>query len=252
MPDPLPRQVLREEILLVFGVSLGASAVYSLVSIVGRLTARTALADQQATLNSSAAPGRPWLDLTYQLLGIVAALVPAGLGLHLLSRTDSPALRTIGLDGRRMKLDLAAGSALALVIGLPGLALYAGSHALGINATVVPTALPQVWWAIPVLVLAAIQNALLEEILVVGYLLTRLGQLGWRSWPSIAASAVLRGSYHLYQGFGGFLGNVIMGLVFGWAYRRWGRIAPLVVAHAMLDIASFVGYALLKDRIAGL
>ena len=40
--------------------------------------------------------------------------------------------------------------------------------------------------------------------------------LSWRS----RKSAVLRGSYHLYQGFGGFVGNIVMGLVFGRVWQR--------------------------------
>jgi membrane protease YdiL (CAAX protease family) len=60
-------------------------------------------------------------------------------------------------------------------------------------------------------------------------------------------SALLRGSYHLYQGFGGFIGNFFMGLLFGYLYQRWGRVMPLVVAHFLLDAAIFVGYSALKD-----
>jgi hypothetical protein len=44
---------IRFEIAIVLGLSLGASAVYSIVSIVNRLTLDQALADQKATLNSS-------------------------------------------------------------------------------------------------------------------------------------------------------------------------------------------------------
>jgi membrane protease YdiL (CAAX protease family) len=246
------RPVLRSELLLVLGVSLGASAVYSLVSILGRLTADTSLAEQSATLNASAAPGRPWLDLAYQLLGIVFALVPAMLALHLLNRTDPPAVRTIGLDLREPRADLARGVALAALIGIPGLGLYLLSHTLGVNATVVPAALPNVWWAVPVLVLSALQNSLLEEIVVVGYLLRRLDQLGVSGWLGVVISAVLRGSYHLYQGFGGFVGNLVMGLVFGAAYRRWGRVGPLAVAHTLLDVVAFVGYAVLRGKVSWL
>ena len=31
------------------------------------------------------------------------------------------------------------------------------------------------------------------------------------------------GPTHLYQGFGGFVGNVVMGLLFGWVYTRTRR-----------------------------
>jgi membrane protease YdiL (CAAX protease family) len=55
-------------------------------------------------------------------------------------------------------------------------------------------------------------------------------------------SSVVRGSYHLYQGFGGFVGNLVMGLVFCRAYRRWGRVMPLVVAHGLIDTVTFVGW----------
>jgi membrane protease YdiL (CAAX protease family) len=68
----------------------------------------------------------------------------------------------------------------------------------------------------------------------------------------IITSALIRGSYHLYQGFGGFLGNVVMGLFFGWIYTRTKRVGPLVVAHTLLDVVAFVGYALLKDHLAWL
>lgn len=63
---------------------------------------------------------------------------------------------------------------------------------------------------------------------------------------------MLRGSYHLYQGIGGFIGNLAMGVVFVYLYRRWGRVGPLVVAHSLLDIGAFVGYALLmrQGRVA--
>ena len=53
-------------------------------------------------------------------------------------------------------------------------------------------------------------------------------------------------------GFGGFLGNVVMGLVFGAAYRRWGRVMPLVVAHTLLDVVAFVGYSLLRGHVGWL
>jgi membrane protease YdiL (CAAX protease family) len=240
---------------LVLGVSLGASAVYAAVSLIAKLTASKPLNQQSATLNPSQAPGRPWLDLTYQLLGIFFALVPAVFALHLLGR-DRPregegagVLATLGLDRHRPVFDLASGAALAAVIGLPGIGLYVVARAIGVNATVVPAALPHVWWAIPVLILSAIQNAVLEEVVVVGYLLTRLRQLGWSTVTAVATSALLRGSYHLYQGFGAFVGNAVMGVVFALFFLRSRRLAPLIVAHAILDIVSFVGYALLHDRL---
>ena len=61
-------------------------------------------------------------------------------------------------------------------------------------------------------------------------LLTRLRQIGWSWWLAIGVSALVRGSYHLYQGFGGFAGNLVMGVAFAALFLRWKRTGPLVVA----------------------
>jgi len=240
----LSRTQLRNEVLLVLGVSLGQSAIYSIVTIIARVTAETRLSDQTATLNPSQSP-RPYLDLTYQLLGILFALVPVLLALHLLNR-ERPVVPLLGLRPRPV-FDLGAGAGLALIIGLPGLGLVWLASVLGVNANIVPAALPDLWWAVPVLILAAIQNAVLEEVVVVGYLVTRLRDLGLRLPVVVLLSSVLRGSYHLYQGFGAFVGNAVMGVVFALFFLRFKRVWPLIIAHSLLDIVAFVGYTLLPD-----
>ncbi|MEV5609946.1 type II CAAX endopeptidase family protein [Streptomyces sp. NPDC052225] len=246
--ERLSRRFLRDETLLVLGLSLGASGVHALIKFVGSVTEPGGLKDQAATLNASAAPGRPWLDLALQLFWIASALVPVALVAHLMLR-EGESLRTIGFDRTRPWFDGARGAVIAAVIGSTGIAFYLAARGLGFNLTVVPEALPDVWWKFPVLILSAVQNAVLEEVIVVGYLLRRLGQLGWTPGSALVASSVLRGSYHLYQGIGGFFGNLAMGVVFVWLYRRWGRVGPLVVAHSLLDIGAFVGYALLAGKV---
>ncbi|MGR3939188.1 CPBP family intramembrane glutamic endopeptidase [Streptomyces sp. BRA346] len=247
----LPRRILRNETLLVLALSLGASALSALISFIGSVTKPGGLKDQAATMNGSQAPGRPWLDLAWQLFGVATALVPVALVAHLLLR-EGAGLRAIGFDRTRPRSDLAWGAAIAAGIGGTGLLLYLGARAAGGNLTVVPEALPDVWWKLPVLIVSAVQNAVLEEVIVVGYLLRRLGQLGWTPMAALVASSVLRGSYHLYQGVGGFFGNMAMGVVFVLLYRRWGRVGPLVAAHALIDIVAFVGYALLAGKVGWL
>nr|WP_203611154.1 CPBP family intramembrane glutamic endopeptidase [Streptomyces cyaneofuscatus] len=239
---------MRSETILVLALSLGASAVSALISFVGSLTKPGGLKDQAATLNGSYAPGRPWLDLAWQMFGIATALVPVALVAHLLIR-EGAGLRTIGFDRTRPWFDLGRGTLIAAGIGSAGLAFYLVARASGFNLTVVPESLPDVWWKFPVLILSAAENSVVEEVIVVAYLLRRLDQLGWSPMASLAASSVLRGSYHLYQGIGGFIGNMVMGVVFVLLYRRWGRVGPLVVAHTLLDIGAFVGYALLAGKV---
>ncbi|MEO7421691.1 MAG: CPBP family intramembrane glutamic endopeptidase [Ornithinibacter sp.] len=240
------------ETWLVLGVSLGASAIWSLLRIIDRLTRVETLRQQTSAMNTSVTPDRPWLDLAYQLTGIALALVPVLLALHLLRRDDPGQPHTMGFDLRRPWQDLGRGVLLAAVVGIPGLGLYLAAKSLGLNTTVSAANLEQVWWAVPVLVLSAAQNAVLEEVIMVGYLFRRWGQAGWGPWRVIVTSALIRGSYHLYQGFGGFLGNAVMGLFFGWLYTRTKRVMPLVVAHTILDVVAFVGYALVKPHVSWL
>jgi membrane protease YdiL (CAAX protease family) len=241
------RRGIRAEVLLVLGVSLGSSAIYAILDIVNRLTYVKPLSEQTATLNPTVVPDRPWLDLLYQLAGIGLAVVPALLAVHLLRRAHDDL--DVGLDASRPAGDLLCGVGMAALIGLPGLGLVWAAHALKINAQIVPEALGTHWWSVPVLILSAVQNGVLEEVVMIAYLLTRLRDLGWGWWPTVVTSAVIRGSYHLYQGFGGFIGNLVMGLVFGYFFRRTRRVMPLIIAHSILDIVSFVGYALLKDHL---
>ncbi|MBB1242545.1 CPBP family intramembrane metalloprotease [Streptomyces durbertensis] len=253
--EPVPNgpgpRTLRNEALLVLALSLGASAAAALISFTGALTRPGGLSDQAANLNRSLAPDRPWLDLAWQLFGISTALVPVLLVLHLLGR-EGAGPRAIGFDLRRPGFDLGRGALLAAAIGGSGLLLYLGARQAGLNLTVVPESLPEVWWKYPVLVLSAVQNSVLEEVIVVGYLLRRLDQLGWGAGAAMAASAGLRGLYHLYQGIGGLVGNMVMGVIFVWLYRRWGRVGPLVAAHALIDIVAFVGYGLLAGKVGWL
>jgi len=249
---PLSRRSLVTETVLVLGVSLGASAIYSVLQLVDKLTQQVALNQQTTTMNSSVTPDRPWLDLAYQLARIVLPLVPVALALHLLRRERPDAHHAIGADLRRPGQDLLRGLALAAAVGLPGLGLYAAAKAFGANTTVAAANLTDHWWTVPVLVLAAAQNAVLEEVVMIGYLFTRWRQAGWSLPAVVATSALIRGSYHLYQGFGGFVGNIAMGLFFGWVYTRTRRVGPLVVAHTVLDVVAFVGYSLLKNHLSWL
>jgi membrane protease YdiL (CAAX protease family) len=250
-PETLGKPVLRNEILLVLGISLGADAVYSVLDLIRALTEAKALSQQTVQLNPSVTPDRPWLDLAFQLYRLIPLLAPALLCIHLLNR-DGSAVDRLGLDRRRPWFDVGAGTGLAIAIGIPGVGLYLLARRIGANTTVAAASLSHVWWAVPVLVLLAAANGFLEEVVVVGYLITRLRELGWQLWQVILASALLRGAYHLYQGFGGFVGNALMGVVFGLFFLRFKRVMPLVIAHTLLDVGAFVGYTLLKGHIEGL
>jgi membrane protease YdiL (CAAX protease family) len=231
------------EIAIVLGLSVGASAVYSLVSIVARVTDTTPLAQQSARLNTSQSE-REWLDFSYQFLGIFFGLFVVALVLFLLWQRERSGFARIGLNFQGGGGDAWRGILLFLAIGVPGIGLYIAGRALGFTVAVEASPLETYWWTIPMLIFAAVRAGLIEEVIVVGYLFTRLRERGWTDGMIILATSLLRGMYHLYQGIGPFFGNILMGLLFGWCYRRWGRVMPLVIAHILLDVASFVGYPL--------
>jgi membrane protease YdiL (CAAX protease family) len=247
------RRLIAFEVAAVLAVGLGRSAVDSVISLIGSLTevkSITKLSTQSVALKASAS-SRPWLNLTWQVYGIAFGLAPALLVAYLLTR-EGVGLRGIGVDRTRPWKDLGYGAAVAGCIGGAGLVLYLGAHAAGLAVTVVPTTLPAIWWRIPVLVGSAWENAIVEETTWNGYLLRRFDQLGWSRNRSDATSALIRGSYHLYQGLGGFFGNLVMGLIFAKLYRRWGRVMPLLIAHGLIDTVAFVGYVLLAGHVGWL
>jgi membrane protease YdiL (CAAX protease family) len=231
------------EIGIVLALSIGRSAVYSVLALVRALQREAPLGDQQTQLNPSANAEQFW-DVLYQFLAIFFSLAPIALAIYLLWEPGANAFRRIGLDFRRPGSDAGRGILLFLVIGIPGLALYAAGRALGITVQVDASPLDPSWWTIPLLLLAAVRAGLTEEVVMIGYLFDRLRRFGWSWWTIILSTAALRAAYHAYQGFGAIAGNFAMGVVFGWCYRRWGRVMPLVIAHALLDVVAFIGYPL--------
>lgn len=245
-PAPVRRRI-RLEVWLVLGLSLGQSGVYAVVRLLDVLS-RGPLSEATATLNPTRNQ-RELFDVVFQLLGIGFALVPVGLALFLLAGDGPGVLRRIGLRGDTPFRAILHGIGFTALIGIPGIGVYLLGRALGVTAEIATVPANVYWWTAVILVLAALQNGVLEEVLMVGYFFTRTSQLGWSPWATIWTSALVRGSYHLYQGFGQGVGNVVMGLVFGYWYHRTGRLWPLVIAHTLLDVFAFVGMLVLGERL---
>jgi membrane protease YdiL (CAAX protease family) len=238
--QPPSARTLREEVLIVLSLSLLASAAYAILDLLSAPVNRSV-----AVVVYSQSP-----QLARQLLDVAFALPPVWLVFYLLRRNGERA-STIGMALDRPLPDVGWGAVLAVIVGAAGIGVYLGAVQLGINRIVVPVPPTGHWWTTPVFVLGAAQNALLEETVVVGFLITRLRQIGWGALYAVAASAVLRGSYHLYQGWGGFAGNVAMGLFFGWIFLRWRRTWPLVVAHTLIDVGAAALYIMFKSHLPG-
>ncbi|UXA13340.1 CPBP family intramembrane metalloprotease [Mycobacterium sp. SMC-8] len=247
-PTDEQRRALRVEIGVVLAVTFALSGYTALLRLIESVL--LGLSDQIVALNPIRSPF-DLIDLGLNLAVLFQLLAWGALAVYLLWRGgDGPA--RIGLAPIRWRADVLGGVGLALLIGVPGLALYQIARLLGLNASVEPAELNDTWWRIPLLLLLSFGNGWAEEVVVVGFLLTRLRQLQVNPWTALLASSVLRGIYHLYQGFGAGLGNIAMGLVFGYVYQRTGRLWPLIIAHTLIDAVAFVGYSLLYDQISWL
>jgi len=224
---------------VVLSLSLLASAVFAILSLLeAPLRGVTVASVSQST------------QLARQVFGSLFALAPVWLVTYLVRRSGE-GLAGIGLAWDRPRPDVVRGLLLFVVVGLGGIGVYLGAVALGVNRFVVPVPPLGHWWTVPVLLLNAVEAALLEEVVVVAFLVTRLRQLGLTEIAAIGASALLRGGYHLYQGWGGFLGNVAMGALFSFVYARTRRAWPIVIAHFLLDVAAGIGYLLFREHLPG-
>lgn len=84
-------------------------------------------------------------------------------------------------------------------------------------------------------VLLSLVNGFFEELFVCGYLINAVKKR--RSVVfAINVSVAIRLAYHLYQGPIAVPSIVPMGLIFAYWFAKTGRLWPLVVAHALMDL----------------
>lgn len=232
------------EVAIVLAIAIAPATFSAVFSLLHLLTQPTPIAQTQTALNPPAAASI-LLDLAQRTANILLSLAPVALVLWLTTTRHRSGWRRLGLRPRGLG-DVWRGFALVAAIGIPGLGLYALSRMAGLTVRVVAGDATFQWSTVLVLLLSAARAALIEEVIVVAYLSQRLRALRWAPWATILLSALVRGSYHLYQGVPMALGNVVMGVVFAgafmWLFRR--RVAPLVVAHFTIDAISFLGYPL--------
>lgn len=232
------RRRLSIEVALVLTITFGMSGVRAGLKLIDAALSPTPL-NQQRTVLNDAASSLSWLDIALQLASAATLMAWGGLALFLLGSSLS----------RPRGRDWVWGAGLAALIGIPGLVLYVVSLQLGLTKEVVPATDAA---RVPLLLVWSAANAFAEETVVVMWLVTRLKQLRIPAWGAIAASAVLRGTYHLYQGFSAGVGNIVMGVVFAFYYHRTGKVWPLILAHFLIDAVAYLGYLFLDLSWLGL
>ena len=238
--QPAETRRIRQEIAIVLVVTFGLSGMRAALRLLSDLMQPVPLNQQQTTLAEHQSD-TSWIDLAMQLCSSAMLFSWGFLALYLLHES---------IFSRWRPKAILEGAGLAALIGIPGLVFYLSAVHFGFSKQVVPSTLDDAWWEIIVLLTWSAANAFSEEIVVVMWLITRLQQLRIPPWVALLLSAVLRGSYHLYQGWSAGLGNIIMGLIFGTYYLKTRRVWPLILGHFLIDAVAFVGYSLLRGHLS--
>lgn len=85
----------------------------------------------------------------------------------------------------------------------------------------------------------SVQAGVVEELVVLAFLIVTLRQARRPMWEIVVVALVLRGSYHIYYG-PGVVGIVVWAALFVWIYLRTQSLLPLIVAHASWDAIGFL------------
>ncbi len=88
----------------------------------------------------------------------------------------------------------------------------------------------------------SLQAGIIEELVVLAFVVVTLRQAGRPLWEITAVALILRGSYHIYYGPGVF-GILLWASIYYWIYLRTRALVPLMVCHALWDLAAFLGSA---------
>jgi hypothetical protein len=174
------------------------------------------------------------------LFEVLLPLAAASLVLYLLSLPGGdggPA--SIGLDRRNIRGDLALVLPVFLVCNL--IPILGGGlilEGLGVHGPSPSTGGLPSYYSVAYVAMAIVAGVV-EELVVLGYTVRRLEQLGLKPvWVVIIAVAV-RGSYHLYYGWG-VLPILAWATVTVLVYRRFRRLWPFVFVHMAWDSGLFL------------
>ena len=94
--------------------------------------------------------------------------------------------------------------------------------------------------------LAIIANSVAEELVMRAYLIDRLEKLFGKAWIAVLVSALLFGSYHIYQGLTGLVTATMFGVFFGLHYARYRKLLPLVIGHTLYNLVFYTIYFLYR------
>jgi membrane protease YdiL (CAAX protease family) len=75
-----------------------------------------------------------------------------------------------------------------------------------------------------------------EEVLVRGYLMTEMIELGTPAWLAVVVSVFVQASYHTYYGLGGAIMLSGVFIVFAVYFAKSRNLMPVILAHLLWDV----------------
>jgi membrane protease YdiL (CAAX protease family) len=178
--------------------------------------------------------GHLGLSFLVDLPLILEPLAAAALVIYLLRISGEGGGRAIGLDSSDPRKDLALWLPVFLLCFLiPQLGVGFLLNAAHV-AKVTPAAQHLPGYFAILTIADSLQAGIVEEIVVLGFLVRRLEQLGLRPTAVVVLAVLVRISYHVYYGWGvlPILAWALMSVI---VYRRYRRLWPFIVVHALWD-----------------
>lgn len=222
---PITSRRAYTEVLLVFAGFFVASVVAAGFSLAGHYKDIRAAAS--------------WAIYSTDAIELVAQIGLAVAVVLLLSQRRGVSPAALGLRLPRDESGRFAGGQFTRALAWSVLALILGGI---INAALQTGHLPIANPSAPELmfsIFASVQAGIIEELVVLGFVVVTLRQAG-RPWGEVTVVAlVLRGSYHIYYGPGVF-GILVWAALFYWLYLRFRTLLPLMLTHAAWDTVGFL------------
>jgi membrane protease YdiL (CAAX protease family) len=86
----------------------------------------------------------------------------------------------------------------------------------------------------------ALTAGICEEFLYRGFAIGAFLRAGLSVWEAVLISSFLFGLAHLYQGYGGALGTMLLGGLFGATRIGYHSLVPVVCWHSLVDLTAGV------------
>lgn len=231
--DPRQRRLLGVELLLILGLFPLAPAERAIKALVQRIETHA-----NAVTDVFPAVDPKWLAFGLEFCVEASALCVAGIVLYLLVRGDE-GVGAIGLDRRRWRMDLAlVFPVFMLTQAIPQTAGSAFIHVLGWQSfSVDPNVHISEWLGTTLGFVGGITAGIVEEVVVLGFLVHRLEQRGWNARWIVLAAVAVRVSYHLYYGWGA-IPIALWAAATVFMYRRVRRLMPFILCHIIWDCSA--------------